>query len=47
MGTVCIAIAGPNKVLVEKFNFGNARERVILKAKNKALDMLLKEILKN
>ena len=47
VGTVCIAIAGPNKVVVEKFNFGNARERVILKAKNKALDMLLKEILKN
>lgn len=47
VGTVCVAIAGPNKVVVEKFNFGNARERVILKAKNKALDMLLKEILKN
>ncbi|GER58947.1 CinA family nicotinamide mononucleotide deamidase-related protein [Patiriisocius marinus] len=47
VGTVCIAVAGPRKVIVEKFNFGNARERVILKAKNKALEMLLKEILKN
>ncbi len=47
VGTVCIAIASPGKFLVEKFNFGNTREQVILKAKNKGLEMVLKEILKN
>jgi len=47
LGTVCIAIAGPNGVLSEKFSFGKPRERVIKKATNKAFEMLLKEILKN
>lgn len=47
VGTVCIAIATPEGVISEKFNFGNARERVISKATNKGLEMLLKEILKN
>ncbi len=47
VGTVCIAIATPYKVVSEKFNFGKARERVITKSTNKALEMLLKEILKN
>ncbi|MAP54752.1 competence/damage-inducible protein A [Altibacter sp.] len=47
VGTVFIAIAGPNGVISEKFSFGRARERVIAKATNKALEMLLKEILKN
>jgi len=47
IGTVCIAIAGPKGVLSEKFSFGNARERVIVKATNKSFEMLLKEILKN
>jgi nicotinamide-nucleotide amidase len=47
VGTVCIAIASNAGITVEKFNFGNSRERVILKAKNKALEMLLKEISKN
>jgi nicotinamide-nucleotide amidase len=47
VGTVCIAIATPNGVVSEKFNFGKARERVISKATNKAFEMLHKEILKN
>lgn len=47
VGTVCIAIATPAGVTSEKFNFGNLRERVINKATNKALEMLLKEISKN
>ncbi len=47
VGTVFIAIAGPKRVISEKFSFGKARERVIAKATNKALEMLLKEILKN
>ena len=47
VGTVCIAIATPQGVVSEKFNFGKARERVISKATNKAFEMLLKEILKN
>ncbi len=47
VGTVCIAIASPKGVFSEKFNFGEPRERVIAKATNKALEMLLKEILKN
>ena len=47
VGTVCIAIAGPNGVISEKFSFGYLRERVIAKASNKAFEMLLKEILKN
>jgi nicotinamide-nucleotide amidase len=47
IGTVCIAIASPNGVFSEEFNFGNSRERVIKKATNKAFEMLLKEISKN
>lgn len=46
IGTVCIAIASPGGVIGEKFSFGNARERVIAKATNKAFEMLLKAILK-
>lgn len=44
VGTVFIAIAGPSGVFSEKFNFGQPRERVIAKATNKALELLLKEI---
>ncbi len=47
VGTVCIAIAGPDGIVSEKFLFGKARERVIQKSVNKAFEMLLKEILKN
>ncbi len=44
VGTVFIAIAGLSGVFSEKFNFGQPRERVIAKATNKALELLLKEI---
>lgn len=47
VGTVCIAIASPRGIVSEKFSFGNDRYRVIEKTINKALEMLLKEILKN
>lgn len=47
VGTVYIGIAGPSGVYSEKFSFGNARERVIAKATNKAFEMFLKEISKN
>lgn len=47
IGTVCIAIASPKRVVSEKFGFGNDRYRVIEKTLNKAFEMLLKEISKN
>ncbi|MEY4964192.1 MAG: hypothetical protein RLZZ323_1511 [Bacteroidota bacterium] len=47
VGTVCIALATPNGVLVEEFNFGQPREKVIDRAVIKSLEMLQKEILKN
>lgn len=47
IGTVFIAIAYMGNVVVEKFSFGKARERVIQKATNKAFELLLKEISKN
>jgi nicotinamide-nucleotide amidase len=47
IGTVFIAIAGPERVKVERFSFGRSRERVIAKATNKAFEMLLEEIQKN
>ncbi len=40
IGTVFIALAYAEEVKVEKFNFGNHRERVTQKAVNKALEML-------
>jgi len=46
-GTVYIALAMPNGVFSERFEFGKNRDRVIGKAVNKALELLLKEILKN
>ena len=46
VGTVCIAIATPNEVIVEQFDFGQPREKVIDRAVNKAFEMLQKEILK-
>ena len=46
VGTAYIAIASPTGVYVEKFVFGNHRERVVFKAVNKALELLRKEILK-
>ena len=46
VGTVCIAIAGPEGIVSEKFMFGKARERVIGKTVNKSFEILLKEISK-
>ncbi|HBB49102.1 MAG TPA: damage-inducible protein CinA, partial [Flavobacteriaceae bacterium] len=47
VGRVCIAIAGPQGVMNEEFIFGKARKRIIQKAVDKALELLLKEISKN
>lgn len=47
LGTVFIALATPNEVLVEEFNFGQPREKVIDRAVGKAFEMVYKEILKN
>ena len=47
IGTVFIAIATPKEVIVEEFNFGQPREKVIDRAVNKAFEMIRKEILKN
>ena len=47
VGTVYIAIATKKGVYSEKFMLGNYRVKVINKAVNKALEMLLKEIFKN
>lgn len=46
VGTVFIALATPNEVHLEEFNFGQPREKVIDRASNKALEILQKEILK-
>lgn len=42
VGTVYIAVIGPGVRHVEHFNFGNHREKTILKSVNKALEMTLK-----
>jgi nicotinamide-nucleotide amidase len=47
IGTVFIAIATPNDVFVEEFNFGQPREKVIDRAVNKTFEWLYKEISKN
>ena len=47
VGTVCIALATPKGIVVEEFNFGQPREKVIDRAVIKSLEMLQKEILKN
>jgi nicotinamide-nucleotide amidase len=47
IGTVFIALATPNEIIVEEFNFGQPREKVIDRAVNKSLELLQKEILKN
>ncbi|MBL0012705.1 MAG: CinA family nicotinamide mononucleotide deamidase-related protein [Flavobacterium sp.] len=46
VGTVFIALATPNEVIVQEFNFGQPREKVLERAVNKSLEMLQKEILK-
>ena len=47
VGTVFIALATPNEVLIEEFNFGQPRDKVIDRAVVKSLELLRKEILKN
>ncbi len=47
IGTVFIAIATPETVFIEEFNFGQPREKVIDRTVYKALEMVQKEILKN
>lgn len=47
IGTVFIAIATPNEVIVQEYNFGQPRDKVIDRAVNKSLEVLQKEILKN
>ncbi len=47
IGTVFIALATPNTVYIEEFNFGQPREKVIDRTVNKSLEMVYKEILKN
>ncbi len=44
VGTVWVALATPDKVISEKFQFGNHRERNIQKTANAALNMLRKEL---
>lgn len=46
LGVVFIAIATPEDVFVERFEFGQPREKVIDRAVNKAFEMVYKEILK-
>jgi len=45
LGAVFIAIVSDNKQVVESFNFGQPREKVIHKTVNKALELLQKEII--
>lgn len=47
VGDVFIALATKTSVFVEKFNFGQPREKVINRTVNKSLEMLQKELLKN
>jgi nicotinamide-nucleotide amidase len=47
LGVVCIAIATPDGVYSEQFEFGQPREKVIDRTVNKALEIIYKEILKN
>ncbi|RYJ40656.1 CinA-like protein [Flavobacterium anhuiense] len=46
IGTVFIALATPDGVIVEEFSFGQPREKVIDRASVKSLEILQKEILK-
>lgn len=47
IGTIFIALATPETIIVEKFNFGQPREKVIDRTVNKSFELLQKEILKN
>lgn len=46
IGTAFIAVATPERTIVEKFMMGNQRERIVQKSVNKAFELLQKEILK-
>jgi nicotinamide-nucleotide amidase len=46
MGTVFIALATPDEVIVEKYNFGQPRDKVIDSAVIKSLELLKREIFK-
>lgn len=46
VGTVFIALATADEVVVHEFNFGQPREKVIDRTVNKSLELLQKEILK-
>jgi nicotinamide-nucleotide amidase len=47
VGTVFIALATPSDVIIEEFNFGQPRVKVIDRTTIKAFEILQKEILKN
>tara|TARA_R110002124_G_scaffold191147_3_gene358601 strand:+ start:613 stop:1863 length:1251 start_codon:yes stop_codon:yes gene_type:complete len=47
IGVVFIALATKINVIVEEFNFGQPREKVINRTVNKSLEILQKEIIKN
>ena len=47
VGTVFIALATPTEIIIEEFNFGQPREKVIDRTANKALEIAQKEMLKN
>jgi nicotinamide-nucleotide amidase len=47
LGVVYIALATPTEVIIETYNFGQPREKVIDRTAVKGLEMLQKEILKN
>ena len=47
LGVVFIALATPKEVVVQRFSFGQPRDKVIGRTVNKSLEMLQKEILKN
>jgi len=46
VGTVFIALATAEEVVVQEFNFGQPREKVIDRTVNKSMELLQKEILK-
>ena len=46
VGLVYIAIASKNETICHEFNFGQPREKVILRTVNKSLEILQKELLK-
>ncbi len=46
VGTVYLAVSGPNGEVCQKFEMGNHRERIVQKAVHKGFEMLMTEILK-